>query len=80
MWLEEEVVEVVAQRYVDDVLHPVAVPYLRRFPGMALQHDSTRSHVARLTTQYLINNNMTFWKTGHHNLPTLILLNTAGIL
>jgi len=47
-----------AQRYVDDVLHSVAVPYLRRFPGMALQHDNARPHVARVTTQYLRNNNI----------------------
>jgi len=53
-----------AHRYVDDVLHPVAVPYLRRFPGMALHHDIARPQFARVTTQYLRNNNIDVLENG----------------
>lgn len=49
---------ITAQRYIDEVLRPVAVPYLRTHQGMLLQHDNARPHVARLTTQYLHNANV----------------------
>ena len=42
-----------AQHYIDDVLRPVAVPYVRRHRGMMLQIDNARPHVARQTTQFL---------------------------
>ena len=47
-----------AQRYVDEVLRPVAVPFIRQHPGMILQQDNARPHVARLTMQYLQRNNI----------------------
>ena len=42
-----------AQRYIDDVLRPVAVPYVRRHRDIMLQHDDARPHVAYQTTQFL---------------------------
>ncbi len=48
-----------AQRYIDQVLTPHAVPFIRRHgPGVTLQQDNARPHVARLTTQYLTRNNV----------------------
>ena len=47
-----------AQRYIDEVLRPVAVPFLRQRPGMLLHKDNARPHVARVTTQYLRQNNI----------------------
>lgn len=47
-----------AQRYVDNVLRPVVVPYLRARPGMILQQDNARPHTARITQQYLRQQNV----------------------
>ncbi len=48
-----------AQRYIDQVLTPHAVPFIRRHgPGVTLQPRYARPHVARLTTQYLTRNNV----------------------
>ena len=50
-----------AQTYVDDVLHPVAIPFLRRhFPrGQCIyQHDNAPAHRARLTNDFLQQNNV----------------------
>jgi hypothetical protein len=41
-----------AQRYIDEVLRPVVVPFLRQNPGM-LMHDNARPHTARVTANYL---------------------------
>lgn len=43
-----------AQRYRDEVLAPVVVPYVNAQNGnVVFQHDNARPHVARLTQQYL---------------------------
>ena len=47
-----------AQRYIDKVLRPVAVPYIRRNNHMLLQQDNARPHVARLTLDFLRRSNI----------------------
>ena len=47
-----------AQRYINDVLQPVVVPYVRYHPRTQLMHDNARPHTARLTTNYLQANNV----------------------
>ena len=47
-----------AQPYVDEVLRPVAVPYIRHNQNMLLQHDNARPHVARLTADLLRRSNV----------------------
>ena len=49
---------VTAQRYIDDVLRPVVIPFIQRNPGLTLQQDNARPHRARLTTTFLQNNNI----------------------
>ena len=41
-----------AQRYRDEILRPIVVPFIHRHQLM-LQHDNTRPPVARITTQFL---------------------------
>uniref|UniRef100_A0A8C8DQ73 Transposable element Tcb2 transposase n=1 Tax=Oryzias sinensis TaxID=183150 RepID=A0A8C8DQ73_9TELE len=41
-----------AQRYRDDILGPIVVPYIQQHHLM-LQHDNARPHVARICTQFL---------------------------
>ncbi len=40
-----------AQRYRDEILRPVVVPFIHDHPLM-LQHDNARPHVARICTQF----------------------------
>ena len=47
-----------AQRYVAEVLRPVAVPYIRRNPNMVLQQDNARPHTARFTVDFLRRSNV----------------------
>ena len=43
------------QRYRDEVLRPLVVPFLMQHgPGITLQHDNARPHVARIVQQYLM--------------------------
>ena len=43
-----------AQRYHDEILRPVVLPFMRRFlPNGVFQHHNTRPHTARLTTDFL---------------------------
>jgi len=37
-----------AQRYCDDILLPVVVPFMRRNNRIVFQHDNARPHTARL--------------------------------
>lgn len=46
-----------AQRYIDNVLRPVVVPFLRQHPGLLMQ-DNARPHTARLTQNYLARHNV----------------------
>uniref|UniRef100_A0A3P9KLZ0 Tc1-like transposase DDE domain-containing protein n=1 Tax=Oryzias latipes TaxID=8090 RepID=A0A3P9KLZ0_ORYLA len=41
-----------AQRYCDEILGPIVVPYIQQHHLM-LQHDNARPHVARICTQFL---------------------------
>ncbi len=41
-----------AQRYRDEILRPIVVPFLHENLLM-LQHDNARPHVARICTQFL---------------------------
>ena len=48
-----------AQKYRDDILTPVALPFLRqRQQGTILQHDNARPHTAALVRDYLNNENV----------------------
>ena len=48
-----------AQRYINDVLNPVVIPYINNHAGhVVFQHDNARPHAARVTTQYLQANNV----------------------
>lgn len=48
------------QRYIDEVLRPVVVPFLQQEPrGTILQHDNARPHTARIVRDYLENANVT---------------------
>ena len=47
-----------AQRYIEDVLRPIAVPYIRRNNHMLLQQDNAKPHVARLTLDFLRRSNI----------------------
>ena len=47
-----------AQRYRDEILAPVVIPYLNANPNAIFQQDNARPHTAQLTTQYLQTNNV----------------------
>lgn len=48
-----------AQRYCDEILQPVVVPFLPQQPrGIIFQHDNARPHTARLTQNFLNNANI----------------------
>ncbi|UYV69295.1 hypothetical protein LAZ67_6003159 [Cordylochernes scorpioides] len=42
-----------AQRYVDDILWPVLLPFLSHHPGLTFQQDNARPHTARVTMDCL---------------------------
>ena len=45
-----------AQRYIDEILRPVVLPYIAAHPGMRFQQDNARAHSARITTAFLAQN------------------------
>jgi len=48
-----------AQSYVAEVLNAYALPFIRQHsPGVTLMQDNARPHVARVTTQFLQQNNI----------------------
>ena len=47
-----------AQRYCDDRLRPVVIPFRNRHNGFVFQQDNARSHTARLTANFLQTNNV----------------------
>lgn len=48
-----------AQRYIDQVLQPEVVPFIRQNGrGLVFQHDNARPHTARLTQDFLRRNNV----------------------
>ncbi|UYV74910.1 Transposase [Cordylochernes scorpioides] len=50
-----------AQRYVDDVLRPVTLPYLQGVPNALYQQDNVRPHTARISQQALQDVQMLPW-------------------
>ncbi|UYV74061.1 hypothetical protein LAZ67_11001999, partial [Cordylochernes scorpioides] len=50
-----------AQRYVDDVLRPVTLPYLQGVPNALYQQDNARRHTARISQQALQDVQMLPW-------------------
>ncbi|UYV70087.1 Transposase [Cordylochernes scorpioides] len=52
-----------AQRYVDDVLRPVTLPYLQGVPNALYQQDNARPHTARISQQALKDVQMLPWPT-----------------
>ncbi|UYV66473.1 hypothetical protein LAZ67_4001803, partial [Cordylochernes scorpioides] len=50
-----------AQRYVDDVLRPVTLPYLQGIPNALYQQDNARPHTARISQQALQDVQMLPW-------------------
>ena len=50
-----------AQRYVNEVLIPVVLPFLRENPGMIYQQDNARPHTAKVTIEVLNNFNILSW-------------------
>ncbi|UYV79884.1 Transposase [Cordylochernes scorpioides] len=50
-----------AQRYVDDVLRPVTLPYLQGVPNALYQQDNARLHTARISQQALQDVHMLPW-------------------
>ena len=52
-----------SRRYIDEILEPVVVPFLQNHADVTLyQQDNIRTHSARLTTDFLGQNNV-------HGLP-----------
>ena len=47
-----------AQGYINQILQPEAVPFLRRHGPAILMHDNARPHVARICRQFLNRNNV----------------------
>ena len=47
-----------AQRYFDNILRPVVVPFVRRNNRFVFQQDNARSHIARLSMNFLQTNNV----------------------
>ncbi|UYV82321.1 hypothetical protein LAZ67_21001699 [Cordylochernes scorpioides] len=50
-----------AQRYVDDVLRPVTLPYLQGVPNALYQQNNARPHTARISQQVLQDVQMLPW-------------------
>ena len=61
-----------AQRYIDVILHPVVVPFIRRH-NVTLEKDNARACVARLTLDYLRQNNVDWPPYNADMSPTDIL-------
>ena len=49
---------ITARSYINQILRPVAVPLLQQRPGMVLQQDNARPHVAVMTRNFLHGNNI----------------------
>lgn len=47
-----------AAEYINQILRPVAVPFINQHAPATLMHDNARPHTARLTQQYLNANNV----------------------
>ena len=47
-----------AQRYIQDVLEPVVIPFINHRRDVIYQQDNARPHVARITMDFLRQNNV----------------------
>ena len=47
-----------ADRYVNEIIRPVVLPYLTAHPGMILQQDNATPHTARVTRNFLQQKNV----------------------
>jgi len=47
-----------AQRYIQDVLEPVVIPFINHRRDVIYQHDNARPHVARITIDFLRQHNV----------------------
>ena len=47
-----------AQRYINNVLQPVVLPFMQQHPGAIFQQDNARPHAARITTNFLATSNV----------------------
>ncbi|UYV71113.1 hypothetical protein LAZ67_8001784, partial [Cordylochernes scorpioides] len=65
-----------AQRYVDDVLRPVTLPYLQGVPNAIYQQDNARPHTARISQQALYKMYRCF--PGHRTLLISHQSSTSG--
>ncbi|UYV71010.1 K02A2.6-like [Cordylochernes scorpioides] len=60
-----------AQRYVDDVLRPVTLPYLQGVPNALYQQDNARPHTARISQQALQDVQMLPWPPYYPDLSPI---------
>ncbi|UYV83195.1 hypothetical protein LAZ67_23000141 [Cordylochernes scorpioides] len=60
-----------AQRYVDDVLRPVTLPYLQGVPNALYQQDNARPHTARISQQALQDVQMLPWPPSSPDLSPI---------
>ncbi|UYV74806.1 Transposase [Cordylochernes scorpioides] len=61
-----------AQRYVDDVLRPVTLPYLQGVPNALYQQDNARPHTARISQQALQDVQMLPWPPYSPDLSPIV--------
>ncbi|GFU49080.1 transposable element Tc1 transposase [Trichonephila clavipes] len=60
-----------AQRYVQNVLHPVTIPYLQRLPNAMFQQDNALPHTARISQHALRGVQMLPWPAYSPNLSPI---------
>ncbi|GFV59869.1 transposable element Tcb1 transposase [Trichonephila clavipes] len=48
------------QRYISEVLEPVALPYLQGLAAAIFQQDNARPHVARIVQRFFVNHQIEF--------------------
>ena len=62
LWAEGQQISLLcnlnAQDYINQILHPEAVPFLQRHGPAILMHDNARPHVARICRQFINRNNV----------------------
>ncbi|GFW32900.1 transposable element Tc1 transposase [Trichonephila clavipes] len=58
----------VAERYFDDILPPVVLPFLLQHPGLTFQHNNAQSHMTRIGMNCLQACPTLLWPAGSPNL------------